>query len=146
MAHERHRSEVARAGIRSSINCGGQVPRPRRCEYATESLSEDREPTCRDVAVLGRFDHVLHGQNLSDHRSRRTRAWTAYLVIELTGTLASTPPMVARRRQAQDANSGSQRERTLGPVDGPEQPGLRDAFGEADLLEPNTERSQESHE
>jgi len=135
--------------------CAGPTPAPlanqpvpgrRRGEYATESLGKDGESAGRNMPVLWRLDHLLDGHDLRGGQPRGLRLRATHLVVEFTELLGPAPLMMARRRQMQDTQSTSERERTLSTLDGPEQPALRGPIGQPSAFEPNIERSQDSEQ
>ncbi len=86
------------------------VPRRRRGEDLAEALREDGEPASGDVSVFLRAHHFLDGLTLIGSELLRSGLWTRGNVVECA-LLVTSPRVVSRRREAEDTECCSQRDR-----------------------------------
>jgi hypothetical protein len=89
-----------------------------------EPLRKDGECAGRDVPVLERGHHVLDRPDFKRGQSMGRRVRTGRPIVERTRVLPPSPGMEPTRRQSQDSQEDSQRNKLSGPIYGAQNPGL----------------------
>ena len=100
------------------------IPSGGRGPDRAESLGEDREGAGRDVAIIGRGDHVLDRPDLGGRQSRRRYAGTGRLILERARALPLAPGMEPTGRHAEESQDRWQGKILARPIHGAQDPRL----------------------